>query len=159
MATLRDCRGNMHRECSFACTAFLIDNSNNPRAHTSPSDTNLNKLSVMQSFSYDNIIIPSYDMIFLNLPPLIVYPMNALANSQHGELEKFLCHGYPNNKGPVTFARYTGQESDQEKRSIIAAPPDILLTNYVMLELLLTRPQESALIQAAQGLHFCTRRA
>lgn len=85
---------------------------------------------------------------------LIVYPMNALANSQYGELEKFLCHGYPNNKGPITFARYTGQESDQEKRSIIAAPPDILLTNYVMLELLLTRPQESALIQAAQGLQF-----
>ena len=85
---------------------------------------------------------------------LIVYPMNALANSQYGELEKFLCYGYPNDKGPVTFARYTGQESDEEKRRIIAAPPDILLTNYVMLELLLTRPQERALIQAAQGLQF-----
>ena len=85
---------------------------------------------------------------------LIVYPMNALANSQYGELEKFLCHGYPNNKGPVTFARYTGQESDQEKRDIITTPPDILLTNYIMLELLLTRPQESGLIQAAQGLQF-----
>jgi len=37
---------------------------------------------------------------------IIVYPMNALANSQAGELGKFLNHGYPNGKGPVTFARY-----------------------------------------------------
>jgi ATP-dependent helicase YprA (DUF1998 family) len=29
---------------------------------------------------------------------IIVYPMNALANSQNGELTKFLCHGYPNGQ-------------------------------------------------------------
>ena len=33
---------------------------------------------------------------------LIVYPMNALANSQYQELEKFLLLGYPDGKGPVT---------------------------------------------------------
>src|SRR5262249_46630211 len=32
---------------------------------------------------------------------IVVYPMNALANSQHGELRKFLCHGYPDGHGPV----------------------------------------------------------
>ncbi len=85
---------------------------------------------------------------------IVVYPMNALANSQYGELEKFLCSGYPDGRGPVRFRRYTGQESDEEKAEIIANPPDILLTNYVMLELILTRPQESRLIQAAQGLRF-----
>ena len=85
---------------------------------------------------------------------IVVYPMNALANSQHGELEKFLCYGYPNRKGPATFALYTGQESDEQKNAIVANPPDILLTNYVMLELVLTRPQEKNLIQAAQGLQF-----
>lgn len=85
---------------------------------------------------------------------VVVYPMNALANSQRGELEKFLCHGYPEAKGPVTFARYTGQESPEEKQAIIKRPPDILLTNYVMLELLLTRPDERPLIDAAQGLSF-----
>src|ERR1035441_5939317 len=61
--------------------------------------------------------------------------MNALANSQFGELEKFLQLGYPDGKGPVTFARYTGQERDEERNAIVAKPPDILLTNYVMLEL------------------------
>ena len=80
--------------------------------------------------------------------------MNALANSQEGELEKFLCRGYPNHQGPVTFALYTGQQSDECKQEIIANPPDILLTNYVMLELLLTRPDEKPLIQAGKGLRF-----
>ncbi|MFQ5667819.1 MAG: DEAD/DEAH box helicase, partial [Candidatus Binatia bacterium] len=85
---------------------------------------------------------------------IVVYPMNALANSQLGELEKFLCLGYPDGKGPVTFARYTGQERDEERQEIIKKPPDILLTNYVMLELLLTRPYERQLIAAARGLQF-----
>lgn len=86
---------------------------------------------------------------------IIVYPMNALANSQLGELRKYLSHGFPANGEPVTFARYTGQEKEDERRRILADPPDILLTNYVMLELVLTRPDERKhLIKAAQGLRF-----
>lgn len=87
---------------------------------------------------------------------IIVYPMNALANSQIGELEKFLCRGYPQGRPPVTFRRYTGQEKDEERREIIANPPDILLTNYVMLELVLTRfgKNEEQLVAAAEGLRF-----
>jgi ATP-dependent helicase YprA (DUF1998 family) len=86
---------------------------------------------------------------------IVVYPMNALANSQLGELEKFLRFGYPEGGEPVTFARYTGQERDDERRRILAEPSDILLTNYVMLELVLTRPDERKhLIRAAQGLRF-----
>jgi len=81
---------------------------------------------------------------------IVVYPMNALANSQLGELEKFLGTGNPQ----VTFERYTGQESRDERASIIANPPDILLTNYVMLELVLTRPRERGLVKAAKGLWF-----
>ena len=84
---------------------------------------------------------------------VVVYPMNALANSQMGELEKFLVHGVPDGP-PVTFARYTGQEGEEEKRKIIENPPDILLTNYVMLELILTRPQEHRLVDAAKNLRF-----
>jgi ATP-dependent helicase YprA (DUF1998 family) len=73
---------------------------------------------------------------------IVVFPMNALANSQLGELQKFLQLGYPDGKGLVTFARYTGQERDEERNAIVAKPPDILLTNYVMLELILTRVYE-----------------
>jgi superfamily II DNA/RNA helicase len=86
---------------------------------------------------------------------IVVYPMNALANSQRGELEKFLTFGYGPGQEPVTFARYTGQENDEEREQILRHPPDILLTNYVMLELVLTRPDERArLVQAAKGLQF-----
>ncbi|MFG2410156.1 DEAD/DEAH box helicase [Streptomyces goshikiensis] len=86
---------------------------------------------------------------------IIVYPMNALANSQKLELQKFLSHGYGEGREPVTFARYTGQEDEAERARIMDSPPDILLTNYVMLELMLTRPRErKGLIRAAKGLRF-----
>ena len=86
---------------------------------------------------------------------IVVYPMNALANSQRQELRKFLTFGYGDGREPVTYARYTGQEDDAERERILAEPPDILLTNYVMLELLLTRPRErEKLVRAARGLRF-----
>jgi len=85
---------------------------------------------------------------------IVVYPMNALCNSQYGELEKFLRVGYSKGNEPVRFDRYTGQESRERRDEIAKSPPDILLTNYVMLELLLTRPFERALVNAAQGLKF-----
>ncbi|MGW7568975.1 protein kinase domain-containing protein [Streptomyces tendae] len=86
---------------------------------------------------------------------IIVYPMNALANSQLKELEKYLRDGYGQGREPVTFARYTGQEDDARRREIRDNPPDILLTNYVMLELMLTRPADRAsLIKMAKGLEF-----
>ena len=81
---------------------------------------------------------------------IVVYPMNALANSQLGELEKFL----GTSDQQVTFQRYTGQESTEKRSEIIRNPPDILLTNYVMLELVLTRPRERGLVKAADGLWF-----
>jgi ATP-dependent helicase YprA (DUF1998 family)/very-short-patch-repair endonuclease len=105
-------------------------------------------------------IIPIIDFVLKNgsgkgVQAIIVYPMNALANSQLGELRKFINIGFPDEKGPVRFERYTGQESDEEKNRIMANPPDILLTNYVMLELILTRPEErKTLVNAAQGLRF-----
>ena len=86
---------------------------------------------------------------------IVVYPMNALANSQLHELEKFLVWGIPAERRRVTFARYTGQEDEEQRERLLNRPPDILLTNYVMLEYLLTRPRErQQLIGAARGLHF-----
>lgn len=86
---------------------------------------------------------------------IVVYPMNALANSQQGELRKFLQFGFGEGREPVTFARYTGQEDPDERKAILRNPPDILLTNYVMLELILTRPHEvESLVKSAKGLQF-----
>jgi ATP-dependent helicase YprA (DUF1998 family) len=71
--------------------------------------------------------------------------MNALANSQHGELEKLLQLGDATGQSPVTFARLTVQESEDERKEILDHPPDMLLTNYVMLELILTRRHAAGL--------------
>lgn len=71
---------------------------------------------------------------------LVVYPMNALANSQMDELTKFMDQA-PGDR-PITFARYTGQEDQERRRQIADEPPDILLTNFMMLELLMTRQEE-----------------
>lgn len=104
-------------------------------------------------------IVPIVDRVLRagsgrGIKAIVVYPMNALANSQVEELKKFLLFGF-DGRPPVTFRRYTGQESPEDREEILRNPPDILLTNYVMLELLLTRPDERAsLIKAAQGLEF-----
>jgi ATP-dependent helicase YprA (DUF1998 family) len=106
-----------------------------------------------KSMSY---IVPIVDRVLREgsgqgVRAIVVYPMNALANSQRNELEKFLGKDHPK----VTFDRYTGQESHREREIILQSPPDILLTNYVMLELMLTRPRErSALITSAENLSF-----
>jgi Lhr-like helicase len=87
---------------------------------------------------------------------IIIYPMNALANSQMKELEKFLEQsGLPPDLLP-TFARYTGQETSAERDLIKESKPDILLTNFMMLELLMTRqnPRDRAVIAGAEGLDF-----
>jgi ATP-dependent helicase YprA (DUF1998 family)/very-short-patch-repair endonuclease len=104
-------------------------------------------------------IVPAVDHILRNgsgrgIQAIVVYPMNALANSQEEELKKFLEKGYPEGKPPVRFARYTGQEKVVEKEVIRSNPPDILLTNYMMLELLLTRSEDRELVRAAQGVRF-----
>jgi len=87
---------------------------------------------------------------------IVVYPMNALCNSQMEELRKFLETGFGSGQAPVTFARYTGQESDAERDAISRTPPDILLTNFMMLEYLMTRqkPDDQAVVRAADGLRF-----
>ncbi|MFT4038962.1 MAG: DEAD/DEAH box helicase [Thermomicrobiales bacterium] len=87
---------------------------------------------------------------------IVVYPMNALCNSQLLELRKFLIHGYGEGNEPVRFARYTGQESRAEREETASRPPDVLLTNYVMLELLMTRVDgnDARIIEAARGLEF-----
>jgi ATP-dependent helicase YprA (DUF1998 family)/very-short-patch-repair endonuclease len=105
-------------------------------------------------------ILPIVDHVLKNgsgngIQAIVVYPMNALANSQLGELEKFLGPGFPPGQPPVRFARYTGQESEPARDQILNNPPDVLLTNYVMLELILTRPRErDHLIKAAGDLKF-----
>ncbi|MDD5461517.1 MAG: DEAD/DEAH box helicase [Methylococcales bacterium] len=86
---------------------------------------------------------------------IVIYPMNALANSQLEELNKFL-YGYADAERPFSVARYTGQESRAEREAIAENPPDILLTNFMMLELILTRYEDTdrRVVEHCKGLNF-----
>ncbi|WP_411705405.1 hypothetical protein [Edaphovirga cremea] len=70
-------------------------------------------------------------------------------------IDKFL-HGYAPDLRPFTIARYTGQESKTERSVIADDPPDILLTNFMMLEYILTRFDEVDLrvVEHCVGLEF-----
>ena len=86
---------------------------------------------------------------------IIIYPMNALANSQLEEIHKFLGNLGP-GQAQLTVGRYTGQESPAERERIAQNPPDILLTNYMMLELILTRYEDvdHRVVENCKGLEF-----
>jgi len=82
---------------------------------------------------------------------LVVYPMNALVNSQHQALVA-LKERYEQALGrpfPVTFAKYTGETTDADREEMRRRPPQILLTNYVMAELLLVRPEDQRFLERA----------
>lgn len=102
---------------------------------------------------------------------MILYPMNALANDQLKRLRKLL-------KGTeITFGRYTGDTEEKEsvalrkwkdenpdqtrlpneiisRERIRENPPNILLTNYSMLEYLLLRPEDAPLFEGAFGANW-----
>jgi len=78
---------------------------------------------------------------------VVVYPMNALINSQSEEFTRYK-ENYQNATGkefPISFGQYTGQEKEEARQKMRENPPDVLLTNYMMLELLLTRVRERSI--------------
>lgn len=161
----------LHPECA---KIFRIDKSDTDHTgkplflHTHQQEAIFKAKNEMKSFVLTSgtgsgksltYIVPIVDHVLSNgsgrgIQAIVVYPMNALANSQQEELGKFLIKGYPEGNPPVRFARYTGQEKADEREAIRANPPDILLTNYVMLELILTRREDRELVRAAEGLRF-----
>jgi ATP-dependent helicase YprA (DUF1998 family) len=164
-------QGILHPECSkiFKVEKSDSDHTGKPLLlHTHQREAILkakreNKSYVLTSGTGSGkslaYIVPIVDHVLRNgsgrgIQAIVVYPMNALANSQDEELGKFLKKGYPEESQPVRFARYTGQEKPLEREAIRSNPPDILLTNYMMLELLLTRSEDRELVRAAQGLRF-----
>jgi superfamily II DNA/RNA helicase len=107
--------------------------------------------------------IPIFDAVLRSDPAkhrvraIVVYPMNALVNSQLAALQQW-ADGFKGRTGqdlPIRFGKYTGQEGDAVKTRLQQNPPHILLTNYVMLELMLLRPTERVFVdQATTGLQF-----
>jgi ATP-dependent helicase YprA (DUF1998 family) len=105
---------------------------------------------------------------------LLIYPMNALVNDQLLRLRKLLA-----GTG-ITFGRYTSELEDKESRGkarnpeapdnevisretirgnssrdIPPNPPQILITNYAMLEYLLLRPEDSPIFDTSRLRFLC----
>lgn len=100
-------------------------------------------------------VVPIFDDLLRNpgvrgVRAILIYPMNALINSQKEEFDKYLSN-VPGS--PIRVEQYTGQESLAKKTEIQNNPPQILLTNYMMLELMLSRNQEEKLV-ASPELRF-----
>ncbi len=117
----------------------------------------------------------------LGTKAIIVYPMNALINSQEEEIKKYEINylkahlpgvkidevgkklddiilelkSKTSQRFPITYKKYTGQEDRDEKDQVKEKRPNIILTNYMMLELMMTRDSEEWLRDAiADGLEF-----
>ncbi|MCY4223696.1 MAG: DEAD/DEAH box helicase, partial [Bacteroidetes bacterium] len=75
---------------------------------------------------------------------VIVYPMNALINSQTNEFNTYKDNYEKSTKRgfPISYHQYTSQEQEEQRQQMREQPPQILLINYMMLELLLTRVQD-----------------
>lgn len=85
---------------------------------------------------------------------IIIYPMNALATDQAKRMAR-LIHDNPNLKNQIKAGLYIGsQQGDHtslvmgreqlitDRETLRLSPPDILLTNYKMLDYLLIRPKD-----------------
>ena len=82
---------------------------------------------------------------------ILIYPMNALASDQSRRIAEII-HRTPSLRGKVVVGLYVGETGASTRERMAAdhlienrevlreRPPDILLTNYKMLDLLLTRP-------------------
>lgn len=89
---------------------------------------------------------------------LIIYPMNALATDQAKRIAE-LIYESPELRGNVTAGMYVGCQENTPARmmsehgvitdheTMLNSAPDILMTNYKMLDYLLVRPKDALLWQ------------
>ncbi|MCW2900076.1 MAG: putative helicase [Streptosporangiaceae bacterium] len=84
---------------------------------------------------------------------VLLYPMNALATDQAGRIGDYLARP---ELAQVTAGLYIGDRPDTDFRRVMTrreemrvSPPDVLITNYKMLDLLLQRGEDRSLWQGA----------
>ena len=85
---------------------------------------------------------------------ILIYPMNALASDQALRIARAI-EGNPNLRGKVRAGLYIGDDGEGQAHGVMGSdhvitdrsvlkqqPPDILLTNYKMLDYLMVRPRD-----------------
>ncbi|GGX39342.1 DEAD/DEAH box helicase [Streptomyces chryseus] len=88
---------------------------------------------------------------------VLLYPMNALATDQAGRIGEYLARP---ELAQVTAGLYIGDRPDTDFRRVMTrreemrvSPPDVLITNYKMLDLLLQRGEDRGLWEGAEPAH------
>ncbi|MFC8664133.1 DEAD/DEAH box helicase [Streptomyces sp. NPDC057199] len=88
---------------------------------------------------------------------VLLYPMNALATDQAGRIGEYLAQP---ELAQVTAGLYIGDRPDTDFRRVMTrreemrqSPPDVLVTNYKMLDLLLQRGEDQPLWEGADIAH------
>ncbi|MFD3452885.1 DEAD/DEAH box helicase [Streptomyces sp. NPDC058691] len=88
---------------------------------------------------------------------VLLYPMNALATDQAGRIGDYLAQP---ELAQVTAGLYIGDKPDTDFRRVMTrreemrqSPPDVLITNYKMLDLLLQRAEDRSLWEGADPAH------
>jgi DEAD/DEAH box helicase domain-containing protein len=94
---------------------------------------------------------------------ILIYPMNALATDQARRFAEII-YGNKSLKDNISVGMYVGGKEEESKKNMgknhvitdrdtmRANPPDILLTNYKMLDYLLIRPYDRDLWKNNEGL-------
>ncbi|MGW5454753.1 DEAD/DEAH box helicase [Nocardia sp. NPDC003979] len=120
----------------------------------------------------ESFLVPILDHVLrakkagvVGMKALIIYPMNALANDQEQRLAKMITEH--SELSGITAGLYTGEQSSggrtmvseagliTDRRLMHDSPPDILLTNYKMLDHMLLRPDRAAMWrQSADSLQY-----
>lgn len=90
---------------------------------------------------------------------LIIYPMNALASDQAKRIAELINDSPELQSAKIRVGMYVGGQGKNgtkvmmpdnvitDHETLLAAPPDILMTNYKMLDYLLVRPKDADLWQ------------
>lgn len=106
----------------------------------------------------ESFLYPILDYCFRHrgepgIKAILIYPMNALATDQAGRIAEMIYEN-PNLRNQVTAGLYVGQKEKNSPNTMTASkvisaketlkqsPPDILLTNYKMLDYLLIRASD-----------------
>src|SRR5258708_10938238 len=126
-------RGVLHRECAriFRKDKSEDDDTGRPlRLHKHQSEaihvarTGASYILTTGTGSGKSLayIIPIVDYVLRNgtghgIKAIVVYPMNALANSQVKELEKFLCLCNPTKRGEISSQSYPDPHPHEEGQS------------------------------------------
>lgn len=94
----------------------------------------------------------------LGIKALLIYPMNALATDQAKRIAQLIQH-HKKLRGEVTVGMYVGGLDENhhtsmgedhvitDRNTLLERAPDILMTNYKMLDYLLVRPKDAQLWQ------------